>query len=63
MTEERTCYTCKDFRLCFLRRRVDEALIGAGILNIDSNDAPKNYVDIFDTLAKMCLAYIFKKKT
>lgn len=63
--QDRTCYTCKHFRLCFLRRRVDDALTeGGGMLNIDDKlAAPKGYTDLFNTLAKMCLAYKFKEET
>lgn len=61
---ERTCYTCKHYRLCFLKRKIDDALSGAGnMYNIDDLDAaPKGYLDLFDTLAKMCLEYKFKKE-
>lgn len=60
---ERTCFTCKHRLLCFLRRRIDDALTNAGnMYNIDGDEAPKGYLDIFDTLAKMCLHYNFKKE-
>lgn len=60
--KKRTCFTCRHFLLCFLRRKIEDAVSGARMLNIDTNDAPKRYIDLFDTLGKMCLEYKFKQE-
>ena len=60
--KDRTCFNCKHFRLCYLRRMVDDAMRLAPI-NIDGDAAPCKYLDIFSTLAKLCLEYKFKEET
>jgi len=57
----RSCFTCEHHRLCYLRRKINEALMGANI-NIDGDIAPAKYLDIFETLGRMCLDYKFKKE-
>lgn len=60
MTKDRTCFTCEHFRLCYMRRRIEDAMRLANI-NIDGDAAPCKYLDIFETMGKMCLDYNFKE--
>ncbi|MEW6213335.1 MAG: hypothetical protein AB1631_33885 [Acidobacteriota bacterium] len=61
LSKERSCYRCKNFRLCFLRRRIDEVVLHAAILNIDGTGAPAGVTDIFIMLAHACTE--FKRET
>lgn len=61
MTKERTCFNCEHFLLCYLRRKIDDAIQYAHI-NINSDAAPCEYRDIFETMGKMCLDFNLKKE-
>ena len=58
---DRTCFNCQHFLLCYLRIRIDEAMRFAKI-NIDGDDAPGKWLDMFSTLASICLHFNFKKE-
>lgn len=53
----RTCFECKHFLLCFLRHRIDSALHGINMINIDGDAAPGKWVQIWETLAMICLQF------
>ena len=57
MTDEtkRSCYTCENQGLCFLRRKVYNALTPEGTWMF--LDAPRKWTDVFDTLAGACNQY------
>lgn len=54
---KRTCFECTHFSLCFLFRRVEQAVSGVLILNIDGNDAPGKLMDIYEALGSACLKF------
>jgi hypothetical protein len=59
---ERSCFHCVNFQLCFLRHRLEGALLSAGILNIDSEDAPGKMTDIYFAVGNACLSFFKKRK-
>jgi hypothetical protein len=61
-TNDRSCYTCRAFILCYLRHRVWDAIQAPGMLNIDSNDAPGKVADILFALGNACMMYTKKPK-
>ena len=62
MDEKRSCYNCQYQSLCFLRRRIDDALQGVWMLNMDRDNkkSPRIFTDIYDTLAEICTEYTGK---
>jgi len=60
--EEDTCYDCKHYQLCFLRRKQDELFqAGAGMLNIDGNKRPGGLLDFFKVLACSCFKFEYRE--
>ena len=55
----RTCWTCKNSGLCYLKRRMDDLLkASSNMLNIDGDVAPGHcYVDLYAALGKSCMLY------
>ena len=50
-----TCYECKHYMLCFLRRKFDDAYrSGGNMLNIDGPLRPGKLTDFFKVLAASC---------
>lgn len=60
MEENRTCFNCVHLKLCYKYRDIHAA--GAYGFNIDSNDAPGKWTDIFKSLANACLDFSIEKK-
>ena len=60
--KERSCFSCGFFAYCWLRVEIDNSIMGRGWLNIDTEDAPAKYTDVFETLGKACLHYKPKQK-
>jgi hypothetical protein len=54
---KRSCFDCRHFSLCFLFHRVEQAVSGVRILNLDGNDAPGTLVDIYKALGSACLEF------
>jgi|GEM_PF-4911357 len=56
---DRNCYHCTRYDLCYLRRRVDDALRdGIGMLNINDPDvAPRGFQTVFESLAMACVQF------
>ncbi len=63
MTNKRTCFECTHFSLCFLFHRIEQAVSGVRILNLDSNDAPGKLMDIYKALGSACLEFEPREKT
>ncbi len=59
---DRTCFNCTHFPLCFLRHKINDAITGHSMINIDSDDTPCTYIDIFRTLANICLKYEYQEE-
>lgn len=61
MTEskkEDTCFDCKNFNLCFFRRGIEKQIRDAsGMLNINDDCRPKNYMDIYVAIGSSCIKY------
>jgi len=57
-SKEDTCFDCKNFELCFFRHGIEKKIRNAsGILNIDGDSRPKNYLDIYIAIGSSCLKY------
>lgn len=54
---DRNCYNCEHYALCFLRHRVDGAISGTGMLNIDGDAAPRGFQAVFEALAMACMEF------
>ena len=52
---KRSCYTCQNQSLCYLKRRIYDALLPGAAWMFE--DAPRPFTDIFDTLAEACNQY------
>ncbi len=61
---QRTCYTCGNFSLCFIRRKMDELTLDCiHFFDVDnSGKTPGFWQDLFMTLASICTEYKFKKE-
>ena len=62
MTDEdrRSCYTCKHQSLCYLKRRVYDAMLPGAAWMFDGADVAKptrQFTDVFNTLAEACNQY------
>jgi len=57
IVSEISCFECKNFQLCFLRRKMEDLARSSNMINIDGTKKPGKYVDLFKTLASMCLEY------
>jgi len=53
---ERSCFNCRSYPVCIARIGIDESIKYVRI-NIDTDDAPKEYTDLFITLGSCCLSY------
>lgn len=53
----RSCYTCDNRTLCYLKRKVQDALNGNDMLNIDGVATPGTWIDIFIALGNACSKY------
>lgn len=55
--DDRNCYNCEHYRLCFLRHRIDDSISGTGMLNIDGDAAPRGFNAVFEALAMACMEF------
>lgn len=55
--QERTCFKCKHYELCYMRKDVHDTLVGSNHINIDGEGAPGRWADIFEALARACMQY------
>jgi len=55
--EEKSCFNCKNYQLCFLRHRIDKALECNGILNINNPDHEGSFIDVYSAIGKCCQKY------
>jgi len=53
--DKRSCYSCQNQSLCFLKRRIYDALLPGAAWMFEA--APRPFTDIFDTLAEACNQY------
>lgn len=54
----KSCYSCKNYLLCFLRRGIEDQLSnGMGMLNTVSHDQDHSYQDVYIALAGACDKY------
>ena len=53
--DKRSCYTCKHQSLCYLKRRIYDAILPGAAWMFE--DALRPFMDIFDTLAEICNQY------
>lgn len=56
MNDKRSCFSCKHFKVCFVRNVVHEATRKVK-MNIDGDAAPGKWVDIFIAIGNCCLDY------
>jgi hypothetical protein len=55
MTTEDSCFDCKNFHICFMRRGFENQIReGINLLNIDDNVRPGRYIDIYKALGSAC---------
>jgi len=54
---ERSCFTCEQNKLCFVFNRVLTSLTGVTMINIDSEETPGQWGDIFKALGNACMEY------
>lgn len=59
--EPRSCFSCKEFRLCYMRHRVMDATQRFDF-NIDGDEAPGRWIEIFEAVGRACLLYQYEKK-
>lgn len=53
-----SCFDCKLFKLCYLRIGIEDQLRkGVNLLNINGNDRPGRYVDIFRAIGSSCMEF------
>jgi len=57
--EKRSCHTCEHQRICYLERRITDAIMDATWM---LKDTPRPWTDIFGTLAEACNQYIYKER-
>lgn len=58
--DDRNCYNCAHYGLCFLRHRVGEAMhgVGMGLLNINNPETtPRGFQCVFEALAMACMRF------
>ena len=58
MTDEetkRSCYTCQHQNLCYLRRRIYDALLPSSAWMLEG--MPRTFSEVFDVLAQVCNQY------
>lgn len=61
MNNQRSCFNCKHFKLCFMRRRIFKATMGVDMFNIDGDAAPKQWTDIIHAVGQACMEYKYQK--
>ena len=64
LDENRSCFTCAHFGLCWLRIEIQRVLLRGELrmINIDSDDAPAKFADMLLTLGNACLYFKSKSK-
>lgn len=55
--ETRTCFNCKQFTLCVIRRQVSDGLAETRYINIDGEGAPGRWAGVFEAVARACMAF------
>lgn len=56
--EKRSCYHCQFQSICFLKKRIDDALTGAWMVCLIAGEgAPKTFTALFDTLGEICTGF------
>ena len=55
-TIERACFNCDKQNVCYKYKGVYDATNVH--FNLDSNDAPGRWIDIFEAVAKACLLFV-----
>ena len=58
--QDRSCFHCRNFELCFLRHRMNETLNVAGMINIDSEKAPAKLTDVYFAVGNACFQFVKK---
>jgi hypothetical protein len=58
---QRSCFSCNEFRLCYMRHRVMDATQKFDF-NIDGDNTPGKWIGIFDAVGRACLLYKYKKE-
>ena len=59
MDEERSCFNCNKFAVCWMRLQIDADLTKGlmQIMDLNSDEAPENYARIFLALGNACLIF------
>lgn len=60
MEENKNCFNCENYELCFLRHKIDGALEYNNILNINDSNYSGKFTDIFNAIGNCCLKYKHK---